>query len=92
MPVVTLASALARWLPDGSSRSVAVNATTVRDALSDLFAVYPTLRGYVLDERGNVRHHVVVYVGGDAVRDKADLTQAIPADAEVHVFQALSGG
>ncbi len=92
MPVVTLASSLARWLPDGSARSVAVNATTVRDALSELFAVYPTLRGYVLDERGNVRHHVVVYVGGDAVRDKADLSQPLPTAAEVHIFQALSGG
>ena len=92
MPVVTLASALARWLPDGSARSVVVNATTVRDALSELFAVYPTLRGYVLDERGNVRHHVVVYVGGDAVRDKADLSQPLPATAEVHIFQALSRG
>jgi sulfur-carrier protein len=92
MHVVTLASALARWLPEGSARSVMVNATTVRDALTEVFAVYPTLRGYVLDETGSVRHHVVVYVGGDAVRDKDDLSQPLPAAAEVHIFQALSGG
>ena len=92
MPIVSLASSLARWLPDGSARSVVVAGTSVRAALDGVFAVYPTLRGYVLDEGGAVRHHVVVYVGGDAVRDKDDLSLELTPDAEVHIFQALSGG
>ena len=91
MPTVTLASSLANWLPDGSARSVVVDATTVRDALARLFAVYPAVRGYVLDEQGNIRHHVVIFVGGEAV-DKSELDHPVPPNAELHVFQALSGG
>jgi sulfur carrier protein ThiS len=50
------------------------------------------LRGYVVDERGQVRHHVALFVDGEAVLDKRDLTQPVAEGARVHVMQALSGG
>jgi sulfur-carrier protein len=39
-----------------------------------------------------VRHHVAVFVDGDALRDKRDLSQPLRPGAEVYVMQALSGG
>ena len=97
MPTVVLAPSLARWLTatptDGAGeRAVAVAGATVREALDALFAEYPSLRGYVTDERGALRHHVVAFVDGVAVRDKAALAEPVPADGEVYLFQALSGG
>ena len=97
MARVVLAPALSRWLPPdeaGSEREVAleVEAGSVGEALDGVFARYPGLRGYVLDERGAVRHHVAVFVDGRSLRDKRNLAQALAGDAEVHVIQALSGG
>ena len=95
MPKVVLASALARWLTDApGSGEVAldVSGATVGAVLDDLFARHAALRGYVLDEHGAVRHHVAVFVDGRSLRDKRNLAQPLPADAEVHVIQALSGG
>ncbi len=97
MPKVVLAAALSRWLPEGAGRSTGevaleVAGASVREALDDVFATHPNLRGYVLDEHGAVRHHVAVFVDGDAIRDKRDLSQAIGERAEVYVMQALSGG
>lgn len=97
MPSVVLAPALARWLdaaPAVGVREVAVPVvgTTVREALDDLFTRHPQLRGYVLDERGALRHHVVAFVNGVAVSDKAGLADTVAADGEVYLFQALSGG
>lgn len=92
MPTISLASSLARWVPAGTVVPTAVAGATVREALAELFAACPTLRGYVLDERGEVRHHVVVYVGCEAIRDKVDLDSPVAPDAEIHIFQALSGG
>ena len=95
MPKVVLASALSRWLPQaGGAGEVAleVRAGSVREALDGVFAAHPTLRGYVLDEQGAVRHHVAVFVDGDAIRDKRDLSQPLAERAEVYVMQALSGG
>ena len=97
MPTVVVAPAIARWLTaePGSSvgeRACAVGGTTVREVLDALFATHPTLRGYVVDERGTLRHHVVAFVNGVAVADKATLAEPVPADGEVYLCQALSGG
>ena len=64
----------------------------MREVLDALFALYPQLRGYVLDERGALRHHVVCFVNGVAVQDKATLAESVGPDAEIYLFQALSGG
>lgn len=62
------------------------------EALSRVFRDNPGLRGYVLDDQGRVRTHVVIYVDGSPVRDRSTLGDAVPAGAEIHVMQALSGG
>ena len=92
MPRVVLASALRRWLPGEGELSLEVEAGDVRAALEQVFAVHPVLRGYVLDERGTVRHHVALFVDNAVLRDKADLSQPLGAASELYVMQALSGG
>jgi molybdopterin synthase sulfur carrier subunit len=97
MPRVVLASALSRWLPaeaTGASREAALDldAEDLRALLDALFARHPNLRGYVLDEQDTVRHHVAIFVDGQAIRDKANLRQPLAASSEVYVMQALSGG
>lgn len=95
MPTLVLASSLARWLPTaaGAEYRVEVDATTLRDALEAAFASHPPLRGYVIDEQGSLRHHVAVFIDGQAVRDKSDLSRAeLDARSEIYVLQALSGG
>ena len=94
MARVVLASALARWIRPSSDAEMAfeVEGQTVRSALEHVFVRYPTLRGYVLDDRGRVRHHVAVFVDGDALRDKKSLDVTLGPRSEVYVMQALSGG
>ena len=47
---------------------------------------------YLLDDQGGLRKHMVVFVNGRAIRDRATLTDPVPEDGEVYVMQALSGG
>ena len=97
MPRVGLATALSRWLPaeaGAGSREVALDlaGADLAAVLAALFAAHPNLRGYVLDEQGVVRHHVAIFIDGQAIRDKANLAQPLSAQSEVYVMQALSGG
>lgn len=71
---------------------VEVAGATVRAALEAVFAVQPRLRGYVLDDQGRLRQHVVVFVDGRQVRDRVGLNDPVGACSEVAVMQALSGG
>ena len=97
MPTVVIASSLARWLtasptPGAGEVRLAIPGATVREVLDAVFAEYPNLRGYVLDERGALRHHVVAFVDGTVVQDKTTLAESVSPDAEIYLFQALSGG
>lgn len=95
MAKVVLASALSRWLPAGAPSedvSIEVPGARLDEVLAGVFARFPNLRGYVLDEHGAVRHHVAIFVDGAAIADKRHLQQTLAADSEVYVMQALSGG
>ena len=66
--------------------------TTVREVLDAVFVENPPARSYVLDDQGHLRHHMMVFVDGQAVRDRDGLSDEVGADGEVYVMQALSGG
>lgn len=66
--------------------------STVREVLDAVFADNPKARGYVLDEQGSLRKHMNIFVNGETIGDRSHLSDPVPPDAEVDVFQALSGG
>jgi molybdopterin converting factor small subunit len=72
--------------------SAELQAETVAELLERYFEAWPAVRGYVLDDQGEVRHHVKVLVDGRNIKDRQTLSDRINSDSEVHVFQALSGG
>lgn len=89
MPVVVFTPALQRHVACPDAR---VTAATVREALEIVFAERPKARGYILDDAGALRHHVVVFVDGVAIADRQRLGDAVSESSEIYVMQALSGG
>ena len=69
-----------------------VEGATVREALDRAFGSNPRARLYVLDERGALRPHMVVFVGGRQVRDRIGLSDEVEGSSDIYVMQALSGG
>lgn len=68
------------------------DATTVGEALESVFAEFPKLRSYLLDDRGAVRKHVAVFVNGASITDREKLSDSVTDSDEIFVMQALSGG
>lgn len=89
MPRVIFTSSLQRHIRCAESR---VAASTVGAALAQVFAEQPQARGYVLDEQGHLRKHVVVFVDGRRVLDRERLSDPVGESSEVYVMQALTGG
>ena len=69
-----------------------VDGPTVRAVLEVVFTANPRLRGYVLDDQGTLRHHMMVFIDGEPITDRRDLSDPVRATSEVYVMQALSGG
>jgi len=66
-----------------------VEGGTVSILLENLFKAEPLLRGYLLDDQGDIRKHVNVFLDDNLV---TDLSTAVAQDSEVFIMQALSGG
>ncbi len=89
VPRITFTSSIQRHV---SCPPEAVTGATVREALEQYFSRHPQARGYVLDEQGALRQHVVVFVNGGQMRDRAAQQDPIHEADELYVMQALSGG
>lgn len=64
----------------------------VGEALDAVFLVNPQLRGYVLDEQGALRRHVVIFLDGERLAGEGALAAPLREASEIYVMQALSGG
>ena len=62
---------------------------TLSAVLAALETRHPGLRFRIVDEQGGLRPHIRIFVGLDAAHD---LTVVVPADREVMIVAALSGG
>ncbi|HEY0706754.1 MAG TPA: MoaD/ThiS family protein [Polyangia bacterium] len=69
-----------------------VPGATVREVLEQVFAGNPPLRGYVLDDQGQLRKHMSVFVDSRQIDDRKTLSDAVGPTSEIFVLQALSGG
>lgn len=65
---------------------------TLREALEEYFRMNEQARGYVLDDQGKLRQHMVIFIDGDQVRDRDRLSDQVGAQAVIDIVQALSGG
>jgi len=89
MVTVEFAASLRRHV-ECAPQSVAQG--TLRDVLEVALCAAPDLAHYVFDDQRAVRKHVAVFVNGQMVSDRANLTQSLGADDRVLVIQALTGG
>ncbi|MFN0139177.1 MAG: MoaD/ThiS family protein [Pyrinomonadaceae bacterium] len=64
---------------------------TVNDALCSLWKKHIALRDRVLNEQGEIRQHVNIFVGSDDVKRLKGLQTKLTSD-ELHIFNAVSGG
>ena len=65
---------------------------TVIEALQDIFARYPRLEGYILDDQRRLRKHVAIFIDGVRPPPETVLQQKVGGESEIYVLQALSGG
>ncbi|MEA2579493.1 MAG: sulfur-carrier protein [Actinomycetota bacterium] len=72
----------------GGASDIEVEGATVGAAIRELEAAHPKLVGWILDEQGEVRRHVNVFVNGERMQAEAAIQ---PAD-RLHVLPSISGG
>jgi hypothetical protein len=73
-------------------RVVKLEAASARQALEALFVQYPLLKFHLLDSRGNLRTHLVIFHDGVPIHPLGSSDVIFTSNQEIHILQAVSGG
>ncbi|PPD23881.1 MAG: hypothetical protein CTY24_02790 [Methylobacter sp.] len=92
MPNVKMTPHLYRFFPVLEHQAITVPAGSVAETLRAVNGLAPGFTDYLLDERGALRRHVNLLINDMIVVDRKTLSDHVPEDATVFIFQALSGG
>jgi sulfur-carrier protein len=92
MPRVEMTQHLYRFFPQLKNHEITVPAGSVAELITAINEIAPGFTDYVLDEHGTLRRHVNVSINNTLVIDKVKLSDRIPENATVYIFQSLSGG
>jgi sulfur-carrier protein len=76
----------------GGESEVTAAGTTLAEVLDDLDASYSGIKGRILDDNGELRRFVNIYVGNDDVRFLDNLETPTPDGAQISVIPAVAGG
>jgi MoaD family protein len=71
---------------------VELDGADVEQLLDGLDARFEGFRGLVRNEKGEVHHHVNVYVNGEEIGDLRGLATPLKSGDEVSIIPALAGG
>lgn len=90
MPSVLIPTPLRKLTNDLDSVSVAGG--TIDELIGNLEKSYPGIKERLLDDAGNVRRFVLIYVNGEDIRDLQDKATAVKDNDEVSIVPAIAGG
>jgi molybdopterin converting factor small subunit len=76
----------------GGQSEVVVDGNTLDEVLDNLDAAHPGFRARLLDDDGNLRRFVNVFVADDDVRYLEGLGTPVPEGETVSIIPAVAGG
>lgn len=76
----------------GEQETVSSDAATLADAVTQLEAQYPGIQDRILDEAGQIRRFVNIYVNGEDVRFLDNINTKLNEADEVSIVPAVAGG
>ncbi len=80
-----------RKLTNGET-SVAADGSTVGAIVEALESAYPGMRERLIDESGDLRHFVNIYLNGEDVRYLDGLNSSVGEKDELSIVPAVAGG
>ena len=76
----------------GGETKLVASGGTLGEVRADIERRHPGLRSLVVDERGEIRTYVNVYIGDEDARARGGLAAPVADGSEVMVIPAMAGG
>ncbi|MCS3796097.1 MoaD/ThiS family protein [Niastella sp. OAS944] len=69
-----------------------VQADTIAKTVDELTLNFPDLKKHLLDDNGNIRSFVNIFVGNDDIRNLENGDTVVKADTVISIVPAIAGG
>lgn len=69
-----------------------IQADTIEKTFNELTLNFPELKKHLLDDKGQIRTFVNIFVGNDDIRDLQQEKTAVKADTVISIVPAIAGG
>lgn len=90
MPMVSIPTPLRRFT--GGAAAVQVTGSTVADLLDDLERRFPGVKSRIVEENGELKHFVNIFLNDEDIRNGEGMQTAVDASDEVAIVPAIAGG
>ena len=81
-----------RGYVDDKEEVVLENVSTIEEALNELNKNYPNLREHIVDENGELRKFINIYINDTDIRDKDGANSSLESGDDVSIIPSIAGG
>ena len=80
-----------RKFTNGNSKLI-IQADTIKKTVNELTLSFPDLKKHLLDEKGNIRSFVNIFVGDDDIRNLEQEKTRVKPETVISIVPAIAGG
>ena len=90
MATVIIPTPLRRFT--NNTAKLRIDATTIDETVNELTINFPELKKHLLDESGQIRSFVNIFVGDDDIRNLQEGKTSVQSDTIISIVPAIAGG
>jgi molybdopterin converting factor small subunit len=75
-----------------NTAKLTIQADTISKTIDELTINFPELRKHLLDDNGQIRSFVNIFVGNDDIRNLQQGDTVVASDAVISIVPAIAGG
>ena len=75
-----------------NTAKIDINASTIEETVQELTVNFPDLKKHLLDEKGQIRSFINIFVGDNDIRDLQQEKTAVRNDTLISIVPAIAGG
>lgn len=75
-----------------NTAKININASTIEETVNELTLNFPDLKKHLLDEKGQIRSFINIFVGDSDIRDLQQEKTSVKNDTLISIVPAIAGG